>query len=254
MNTKTLSKIHMVGRVGKIVMIVLTVISIVVTALCAAAAVCVARLPKNSVVLKVTNQAELKVGADIFANVWNYITDSFAYSGDENPSDMLADSGDKEILPSENTEINTRMKLFNRLYSSASVRSDGNTKIVDAKSAPAEYNSSNFTAVLVFAFLFFAALSATFFVTVKLFKVLAKCETPFCSDFVSKMRIFGYSLLPVALFSSVGETLAVRFLTAGGNAGLTIQWGVLIAFAVTMFLLTVFRYGVRLQQESDETL
>lgn len=88
----------------------------------------------------------------------------------------------------------------------------------------------------------------------KLFKALSVCESPFCNDFVAKLRTFGYSLLPVALFSSIGNTLAVRFLSGRGNAGISIQWGILVAFVVTLCLVTVFRYGVQLQKESDETL
>lgn len=88
----------------------------------------------------------------------------------------------------------------------------------------------------------------------KLFKVLSVCESPFCADFVSRLRAFGYSLLPVAVFASIGDTLAIRFLSAGRNAGISVQWGILITFAVTMCLVAVFRYGVQLQKESDETL
>lgn len=75
-----------------------------------------------------------------------------------------------------------------------------------------------------------------------------------CNELVKKMRTFGFSLLPVALFATIGETLSTAFLSAGRDTGISIQWGVLIAFAVTMCLVTVFKYGVQLQKESDETL
>jgi len=44
------------------------------------------------------------------------------------------------------------------------------------------------------------------------------------------------------------------FFTAGKSTNVSIQWGILIAFVVTMALVAVFRYGVCLQKESDETL
>ena len=56
-----------------------------------------------------------------------------------------------------------------------------------------------------------------------------------------------------AVLASVAETVARRFMAAGVTA-VYIQWGLLIAFAVTMCLAVVFRYGVKLQRESDETL
>lgn len=99
-----------------------------------------------------------------------------------------------------------------------------------------------------------ASVAAALLMLRKLFRILSVCTSPFCEDFVSKLRMFGYFLLPVALFASIGETLAVRFLSAGGSAGISVQWGILVAFAVTMCLVTVFRYGVQLQKESDETL
>ena len=108
--------------------------------------------------------------------------------------------------------------------------------------------------LLIFATLFAASVAAALLMLQKLFKVLSVCASPFCTDFVSKLRVFGYSWLPVAVFAGIGETLAVRFLSAGRNTGVSIQWGVLVAFVVTMCLVAVFRYGVQLQKESDETL
>lgn len=88
----------------------------------------------------------------------------------------------------------------------------------------------------------------------RLFAVLTKCESPFCCEVVNRMRGFGFSLLPVAAFASIGETMLESFLTAGKSTNVSIQWGILIAFVVTMSLVAVFKYGVQLQKESDETL
>ena len=84
--------------------------------------------------------------------------------------------------------------------------------------------------------------------------MLTKCESPFCCEVVNRMRGFGFSLLPVAAFASIGETMLESFLTAGKITNVSIQWGILIAFVVTMSLVAVFKYGVQLQKESDETL
>ena len=119
---------------------------------------------------------------------------------------------------------------------------------------PVEYHCSDLVTLLIFATLLSASIAAALLLLQRLFQVLSVCASPFCADFVLKLRAFGYSLLPITVFSSVGETLAVRFLSAGKNTGVFVQWGVLIAFAVTMCLVVVFRYGVQLQKESDETL
>ena len=45
----------------------------------------------------------------------------------------------------------------------------------------------------------------------RLFAVLAKCESPFCEELVTQMKAFGFSLLPFALFATIGETLSTAF-------------------------------------------
>ena len=252
MNTKTLTKVNRFGKVGKIVMTVLMIAAIIVTVLIGSAAVYVTTLPKDAVKVTVTNHAEFKVKKSCFSSVWAYLAEGFSSASDEDPSDMLTDG--KKILPEEDTEINTDLEFLNRSYSSAIIHTEDGEKIIDAKSSPAEYRSSDLVAVLAFGALVSASAAVVFFMLLKLFKSLSVCESPFCTDFVSKLRAFGYSLLPAALLASVGETLAVRFLTAGESSGVSVQWGILVAFAVTMCLTAVFRYGVQLQKESDETL
>lgn len=252
MNTKTLKKINLFGKVGKIIITILLIAATVLTAICGAAAVYTATLPKDAVEITVTNHAEFKIKDSVFDSVWSALTDSFSGSEDSDPSAMLEGKG--KISPAENTELNTKLKFFNQSYSSTTVISEGKEKIIDAKSSPAKYRFSDLVTLLILATLFAAAVAVALLMLQKLFGVLSVCASPFCTDFVSKLRIFGYSLLPVALFASVGETLAVRFLSAGAVSGISVQWGLFVAFAVAMCLVAVFRYGIQLQKESDETL
>lgn len=254
MNAKTLSKVNRFGKVGKIAMTILLIAAIIVTLLNGVAAIYSASLPRDAVKVTVTNHAEFKINENSFSSVWDMLTKSFSYATDKDPSAMIKDDSDGKILPPENEELNTELNFFNQSYSSATIRSEGSKKIIDAESSPAEYCSSDLVALFIFAALVTASVAAALLMLQKLFKVLSVCESPFCTDFVSKLRMFGYSLLPVTVFASIGETLAVRFLSAGRNAGVSIQWGILVAFAVTMCLVAVFRYGVKLQKESDETL
>lgn len=253
MNPKTLANFNRFGKVGKIVMTILLVAAILATLLLGGATIYTATFPKDAVTVTVTNQAQFKIDESSFPSVWGMLADNSAYGTDQNPSSMLED-GDRKVLPPENTELNTALHFFHQSYSSATIHSKGNEKLVDATSAPAEYRSSDLVTLLLFATLFSASAAVALLMLQKLFKVLSVSPSPFCANFVSKLRTFGYSLLPVAVFASVGETLAIRFLSAGKSAGISIQWGVLITFAVTMCLVTVFRYGVQLQIESDETL
>lgn len=254
MNTKTLSKVNKFGKIGKIVMTILFVAAVIVTLLSCTAAIYSATLPNDAVSVTVTNNAEFKINENSFASIWNFLNNKFSYMADKDPSDMLKDDSNNKILPPEGKELDTELNFFNQSYSSATIRSEKGKKIIDAKSSPAEYRSSDLATLLIFATIFIAFVSVALFMLQRIFKVLSVCESPFCKDFVSKLRIFGYSLIPVAIFASIGETLAVRFLSSGKGAGVCVQWGIIVAFAVTMCLVTVFRYGVQLQKESDETL
>lgn len=253
MDSNTISKYRLFGKAGKIVMTILAIAAALITLCCCAATVFVARLPEDALTVRVVECTELRFNAESFAALWNILGGGFTYSGESNPDFLLRD-GSKEITPPENTEFATELKLFHRAYDSAEIHSDGNTKIMEAESAPAEYNAKKLTMAFAFITLFAASATAALWMLRGLFSALTKCESPFCGEVVAKMRGFGFSLLPVAVFASVGETLLDSFLTAGRSSNLRIQWGVLIAFAVTMALVAVFRYGVQLQKESDETL
>lgn len=254
MNAQTILKVNRFGKVGKIVMTILLVAAILATLLIGAAAIYAATFPKDAVRVTVTNHAEFKINKSSFSSVWSMLSDGFSYVTDSDSSAMMKDDSGETILPPEDTELSTELHFFNQSYSSAAIRSEGNEKIIDANASPVEYHCSDLVTLLVFATLLSASIAAALLLLQRLFQVLSVCASPFCADFVSKLRAFGYSLLPITVFASVGETLAVRFLSAGKNTGVFVQWGVLIAFAVTMCLVVVFRYGVQLQKESDETL
>lgn len=253
MNAKTISNINRFGKVGKIIMTILLIGAILSALLSAAAAIWAASLPKDAIQVTVTQQARFRINGDTFPSLWSMLSDGFSYASDSDPSAMLKDDGGI-ILPPEGTTLQTKLKFFDQSYSSASIRSENGAKVIDAASDAAEYRSSDLSALFASAALFAAAIAAAALMLRKLFQALSVCTSPFCADFVARLRAFGWSLLPVALFASIGETLAVRFLSAGESAGISVQWGVLLTFAVTMCLVTVFRYGVQLQKESDETL
>lgn len=254
MNTKISANINRFGKVGKTILSILLVVAIASALLSGIAAVYSATLPKDAVLVKVTNQAEFRINGSIFSSVWDSLTKGVAYASGEDPSATWEDDANGKSLPPEDTELDTELDFFNQSYSSAQIHSEGSDKIIEAKSDPAEYSTSNLTIVFVFAALFAASAAASILLLKKLFQVLSVCESPFCLEFVAKLRAFGYSLLPVAVIASIGETLAVRFLSAGKGGHVSIQWGLLISFAVIMCLVTVFRYGVQLQKESDEML
>lgn len=253
MNSKTLANFHRFGKVCRIGTVILLALALLVTVISLTAAIYVSALPKDALTVRVTDHAEFRINEKSFTSLWGILADDFSYAGEASPKEMLRSDG-STVLPPENQDIQTSLSFFNQSYSSAKIHSDGNTKVIEADSAPAEYRSTNLVFVMVSLTLLTASIAAALFMLKRLFDVLAKSDTPFCDELVKRMKAFGVALLPAALFSTIGETLSTAFLSAGRENALQIQWGVLIAFAVTMCLVTVFRYGVQLQKESDETL
>ena len=252
MESKVLKNVNRFGRIGNVIITILIVVSIIATIAVGVATVFVMTLPKDAVVVSVRENVEIRVNKDYFSKLWNALTDGFAYSSSEDPADIIG--GDKEVLPPENQELQMKLKIFNNNFASAIITSEDAEKIIDAKTDASVYKSGNLVAVLVFGVLFLLSVIAALFMLKNLFKEIAKCETPFCNGIVNKMRNFSFSLIPVAVFASVGETLSRSFMTAGKDFDICIQWGIVLAFVVAICLVTVFKYGVQLQRESDETL
>lgn len=252
MDPNTISKYRRFGRVGKIIMTVLSVIAALVTACCMAAAVFVATLPKDALTVRVVEQTEFRFNSESFSTLWSILGGRFAYAGEGYPSAIFGEEG--TVAPPDGQTFSAELRVVDRFYDSAEISTDGTDKVMTAEASPAEYQLNDLKRVFTFAALLSASAAAALWMLRRLFGALTKCESPFCEEVVAKMRSFGFSLLPVAVFASVSETLLGSFLAAGRGSHVSIQWGVLIAFGVTMALVAVFKYGVRLQRESDETL
>ena len=121
---------------------------------------------------------------------------------------------------------------------------------MEADTSPEEYNIKDLVTVFIFLTLFSASATAALWMLRRLFAVLTRCGSPFCCEVVNRMRGFGFSLLPVAVFASIGVTMLGSFLTAGKSANVSIQWGVMNANVVTKALVAVFLFFVKLQKES----
>lgn len=230
MNANTLKKVHQFGKVGKIVLTVLLVLSIVATVAAALATVAMAVLPRDAIVVTMTNQTSYQGSSEAMESMWRTQTGQAAGEGWQNG----------------------RVTPFGSAYDTASMHEENGVTVIETTSAPIAFNCGDAARLLLLTGLFSAALAAALWLLRRMFKVIAGCETVFCEELVKKMKAFGWSLLPVALFDSVSATLARSFMTAG-TSGVYIVWGWLIAFAVTMCLTVVFHYGVQLQRESDET-
>ncbi|MGM9640075.1 MAG: hypothetical protein ACI3V3_01760 [Faecousia sp.] len=252
MSQTTLKKVTKFGKIGSILVTVLLAAVLFVTAAVSAAAIYLSTLPKDGVVVSMESSAKIRVNGDHFADLWDAMIDGVSYSTDEDPSALLSGHGD--MMPPEEQEMWVDLSFFNQNFSSATVHSQGNQKIIDATTDASVYKLGDGVWVLIWGVVFLVSVALSLWMLRALFKAIAGCGSPFSEAVVRKMRSFSFSLLPVALLGTVGDTCAASFLSAGRDTDLRIQWGILAAFVVTACLVTVFKYGVQLQRESDETL
>lgn len=225
MNANTLKKVHRFSKVGKIILTVLLVLNILATVAAGVTSAVMAALPRDTVSVSVTSQAVYQSSGKFAEDLWQVLM------GGRQFETVAATNG----------------------YVSADMHMEGEQMVIETTSVPMTYTCGDVVRILLFTALASAATAVMLWLLRKLFKVIEGCGSVFCEELVKKMKAFGWSLLPVAVLASVAETVT-RWFMATGVTGIYIQWGLLIAFAVTMCLTVVFHYGVQLQRESDETL
>ena len=225
MNANTLKRVHQFGKVGKIILTVLLVLNILATAAAGATSAVMAALPRDTVSVSVTSQAVYQSSGRFAEELWQVLIGGRQFEA------VAVTNG----------------------YISADMHMQDDQMMIETTTAPMTYSCGDVVRILLFAALASAATAVMLWLLRRLFKTIEGCESVFCEELVKRMKAFGWSLLPLAVLASVAETVARRFMAAGVTA-VYIQWGLLIAFAVTMCLAVVFRYGVKLQRESDETL
>lgn len=252
MQNKIIQKMKKFGKIGNVIVTILLIAVLVGTVAVSAGTIYLSSLPKDSVLVTMTNNARIQVNREYFLTLWNLMTDNVTYAADKDLSGML--SGDTKITPPEDRVMQVGLAFFRNNFSSAIIHTEGNEKVIDAATEASVYKLGDAIKMLICGIIFLLSVIVSLWMLKSLFKAISKCDSPFSETVVRKMRGFGFSLIPVAVFSSAAETVASVFLSAGRNSRICVQWGVVAAFLVTTCLVTFFRYGVQLQRESDETL
>ena len=249
MNETALDRIRIFGKVGKIVMRGLLALAVLVSLLAGKTLIAAASIRTDAVTLTVTDRAELRIDEKSIAAAMR-VAGGLNSDGAQLVLWLYSQS-DAEL---EGKEIETELQLFGHSYSTAQIHAEGATRVVEASAAPVTYCAGGLVLPLLFLLLKTATLAVLAWAAARCFGALEECDSPFCPALVRRLRTFGWWLLPLAVFSSAEETLYGAFLTQPARLSIRIQWGCLLAFAVTVFLTAVFRYGVQLQREADETL
>ena len=219
-------KINIFGKVGKIITTVLIVLLLVAEGALLISGVAIAILPKDTVTVNASGEADVRINANYFGVTDNEL--SYKASGTDIKLARLSE-GDMDITTKDGV---VEMKLGAKdlhfdLWDALKLIGVGMLKI----------------AAVVVALYFFKALMKQFSV----------CETPFCDDVIKKMRAFAIALIPTMAMSAMSNGLAKGLLADAFSFGSVDL--IPVAFVVVVFVLTmIFKYGAMLQKQYDETV
>ncbi|MBR2283567.1 MAG: hypothetical protein IJ874_03985 [Ruminococcus sp.] len=229
MANTNITRINKMGKACRIISRIAMVLSIIGAVVAIIGGCIMAAMPDDLV----------KFSGDVDAHMEIDVSDTFL-------ADNEANFGDASISVDDGAVQITKDKIVIDDLLTLDITAkeiSGNTGVITAgadlsqlsfRDMKREWTLNTFGAALI---CICAAVAAGF--GVALSKVIEKCETPFSEDVIKKLKNFGWSLIPLAVFGGVAD-------------GSLLMMAVLVlAFII---LINVFSYGVQLQQESDETL
>lgn len=228
---KAIKRIKSFGKVGFIVCVVMEVLVAVVFGFFVFCSVVASDIPENLISFSTTYMMEGRISAASDAEISESDIEAIAKT--------LDTSG--VYLFSANTNMKTDISYEDDSFVFKCV-TDG--PVFSSKTLIYAY-------ILILVAVAFTFLS--FFFAGFLFRAFAKCESPFDKRIIVRMRLFAFSLLPWAAFSSIQSYLLSKLLgyaNVNFSINLTVIFTVLVIFALTY----IFKYGAVLQKESDETL
>lgn len=217
MKDENVKKINTLGKVSKIILIIVQVLIIIAFVACLVGSIIVLAIPNDSI--RINGQGTLNISVD---------------------SALI----EKGMVSLEESNVKLTYKGIDLRFTGTEKDSrNGETTYVFEASA-LNLTAREFKTVSALS-CFAAALILACFYVVSVFgkkfaKALEKCDSPFEENVIKAMKAFGISMIPWA---------AVNFLI-GRIDGLVV---VLMVLIVLLFI-SIFKYGARLQQESDETL
>ena len=233
MKNSSIKKINTAGLIGYIISIILIVgviAGMVGIAICTIGAITVSN---DDINVKVATN----INVSSTGNFLNKLNSFISIDGVEDLNTLTEDG----------------VKINDRDISELSVKENNGGLIIDAQTNEIAISMKKIIVALITAFIFLGVVTVALFMVKALMKSLKNCETPFSEEVIKNMTRFATSLVSVVvlhiIFSGFWSSL-----TSGVSYKASINLESILLVAVIYILITVFKYGAKLQQESDETL
>lgn len=215
MKNENVRKINTIGKVSRILIIICKVAVLIAAIALLVGSVLSLAIPNDSI--RISGSASAEIAIDTGTNI-----DKIVKIDESDFDSKILGANLKWILKDNGV-------------------TDGE-RIFTLDAAANNINSNHIKYSIAIACFLGAIYFAMFFVILcfahKFAKSLEECNSPFEENVIKCMRNFGISLIPWVIFA---------FITSGSLIM------ALIVFVI-LLLISIFKYGAQLQQESDETL
>jgi len=239
MSNVQVRRIRDFGKVGFVLSIIITSLALLGWLVILAMNIALAQLPKNFVNVDLSGTATMKVD---LSEVPGFIK---AYDLDE----MLQEAK-KEI---ESGHLTLNFFDSNKLVVDH-VEIEDTQVSLNADGTFMNLSNRNLSTLVTAALIKLSLMLVVFGFIICLFEGLRNCESPFEDKIVKRLQMFAFSLLPWALIQPAADNMINNWLFSKGDINLSLDFSKLLIVAVVFILCTIFKYGAKLQQESDETL
>ena len=139
-------------------------------------------------------------------------------------------------------------------YGVAEIVPTENGMQIEAETSEFTLHFRNIANAVVLAGVFCVACFVVMHFVAVLCKKFKECETPFSEEIVLAIRNLAISLIPMALFKTLSDSVANSFMTGKVQISVEIDLTTVLMILLIILLSMIFRYGTMLQQEADETL
>lgn len=256
MNNKTLTNFHRFGRIGKIVMTILIIGTILVTIAIGIVAAAFTIIPQDSVVVNSTDHVEMVFDIDHMSLLKDVLIDNYATTYDgEIDLDKIVEATGNSVADAAGQEYQS-VTISGTTYKDASITTEGSRIMITGDADTTTIDIADMKGAMLASTVLMIIVIVAEFMLRAMFARLAVCESVFDETLVNKLRRFGWTLLPMAIVSTIAETMMNVIARTNGvvKFSVSLDWGTLVAFAITMIAVVILRSGVQLQRESDETL
>ena len=234
MKNSNIKKINTAGLVGYIISILLIIgliASMVGVAILTAGAIAIS---KDNINLKMATSININSTGNFLSKLNSFIS----INGVDDLNDLINNDGEK-LDDNDISELN--------------IKEENGGLVIDVKTNEITVNLKRIIIALVLSFISLGAITVAVYWLKSLMKSLKNCETPFSEDIIKKMTRFANTLLVVVIFNMTtnGYWASIK---SGSLFRPSVNLEGYLFVSVIYILIVVFKYGAKLQQESDETL